>query len=49
MTINRLFAAGLTAASVLASVAHAEKLQLYNWGDYINPDILAEFTKETGI
>ena len=25
------------------------KLALYNWGDYINPEILDRFTKETGI
>ncbi len=40
-------------ASVLALVAgmaQAEgSLALYNWGDYINPDVLAKFTEETGI
>jgi len=25
------------------------KLNLYNWGDYINPEVLTRFTKETGI
>ncbi|WP_322867652.1 spermidine/putrescine ABC transporter substrate-binding protein [Aquicoccus sp. G2-2] len=33
-----------------AATAQAEDtLALYNWGDYINPDVLTEFTKETGI
>ncbi|WP_435235901.1 polyamine ABC transporter substrate-binding protein [Psychromonas sp. PT13] len=27
----------------------AEKLRLYNWGDYINPKVLEKFTAETGI
>ncbi|WP_156018097.1 ABC transporter substrate-binding protein [Streptococcus ruminantium] len=26
-----------------------DKLVIYNWGDYIDPDLLAEFTAETGI
>ncbi|MCP1639319.1 spermidine/putrescine transport system substrate-binding protein [Streptococcus gallinaceus] len=26
-----------------------DKLVIYNWGDYIDPDLLKEFTKETGI
>ena len=30
--------------------AHAQgKLNIYNWGDYINPDVLTRFTEETGI
>ena len=40
-------------ASVLAltaGMAQAEgTLALYNWGDYINPDVLTRFTEETGI
>ena len=27
----------------------AEKLVIYNWGDYIDPALLKKFTKETGI
>lgn len=35
---------------VLPGNAHAEgKLNIYNWGDYINPDVLTRFTEETGI
>lgn len=26
-----------------------DKLVIYNWGDYIDPELLSEFTKETGI
>ncbi|MGN0940493.1 MAG: PotD/PotF family extracellular solute-binding protein, partial [Selenomonadaceae bacterium] len=25
------------------------ELKVYNWGDYIDPDVLADFEKETGI
>ncbi|MBC7480074.1 MAG: extracellular solute-binding protein, partial [Pseudorhodobacter sp.] len=33
-----------------AAVAQAEGvLNLYNWGDYTSPDLLAKFEKETGI
>ena len=27
----------------------SDKLVIYNWGDYIDPDLLTKFTKETGI
>jgi len=38
-------------AALLASsvVQAAQELHLYNWGDYINPQILSRFTEETGI
>jgi spermidine/putrescine transport system substrate-binding protein len=39
-------------AFLLASTALASaegELQLFNWGDYTNPDLLAKFEKETGI
>ncbi len=37
-------------AALVPSAASAEgELNLYNWGDYINPAVLEEFTKETGI
>lgn len=36
--------------TLLAGAAAAEgTLSLYNWGDYINPDVLTKFTEETGI
>ena len=35
---------------VLAAVAaSAETISVYNWGDYIDVDTLAQFTEETGI
>ncbi|MAZ82015.1 MAG: ABC transporter substrate-binding protein [Hoeflea sp.] len=40
----------LVAAAALApTLASAEELHLYNWGDYINPAVLEKFTEETGI
>lgn len=43
--------AGLALALSLTAGAAAaqETLSLYNWGDYINPDVLTKFTEETGI
>lgn len=36
--------------TLMAGAAAAEgTLSLYNWGDYINPDVLTRFTEETGI
>lgn len=43
----------LTATAMLlatAAMAQAEgELQLFNWGDYTSPELLAKFEKETGI
>ncbi len=41
----------VTAALVLAASAHAQtrKVNVYNWTDYIAPEALKDFTKETGI
>ncbi|MEQ8666307.1 MAG: spermidine/putrescine ABC transporter substrate-binding protein [Rhodospirillales bacterium] len=34
----------------VSSDAQAQgKLNIYNWGDYINPDVLTRFTEDTGI
>lgn len=52
---GRKFASGLLAAAVMATgltVAHAQEdkvLNIYNWSDYISPDLIANFEKETGI
>jgi spermidine/putrescine transport system substrate-binding protein len=32
-----------------AGQAHAEKLRILTWADYVPPDLIAAFTKETGI
>jgi spermidine/putrescine transport system substrate-binding protein len=40
----------LAGAVTLAAPVRAEgQLNIYNWGDYINPDVLTRFTEETGI
>jgi spermidine/putrescine-binding protein len=43
------FAILLVLISCLVSVALAEKVSVYNWGDYIDPETLKIFEKETGI
>ncbi len=30
-------------------IGSGDKLVIYNWGDYIDPELLTKFTKETGI
>lgn len=47
----RKFPLCITLAALFAShtVQAAEALHLYNWGDYINPEVLNRFTAETGI
>ena len=38
------------AVTMSAGAAFADgELQIYNWGDYINPLILKKFNEETGI
>lgn len=55
------FLAGIVAIIVLLSLtssymnlksgnqSDSNKLVIYNWGDYIDPELLTKFTKETGI
>lgn len=42
---------GLVLSFVFSSLPAkaAGELRLYNWGDYINPEVLTRFTQETGI
>lgn len=49
--ISRPGAVCLIAAMLAAPLAaRAEgQLNIYNWGDYINPEVLTRFTEETGI
>jgi putrescine transport system substrate-binding protein len=43
-------ALGLGAASTtVAAAQNARVVNVYNWSDYIDPQVLAEFTKQTGI
>ncbi len=37
------------AAALIAGAASAEEVRVYNWSDYIDEDLLAEFEQETGI
>ena len=50
MKVTRIVAAAL-AVSVLTlpAVAQERRVNVYNWSDYIDESILAEFTEETGI
>ncbi|HEI8865626.1 spermidine/putrescine ABC transporter substrate-binding protein PotF [Serratia sp. AKBS12] len=41
--------AGLLMATSVAASAEEKTLHVYNWSDYIAPDTLAKFQKETGI
>ena len=50
MNHSMVAAAVALGLSLPGTAAQAEgKLALYNWGDYINPDVLTKFTEETGI
>jgi putrescine transport system substrate-binding protein len=41
--------AAVLAAGVMPSAAQDKVVNVYNWSDYIDPKILEDFTKETGI
>src|SRR5450830_1854210 len=44
------FGVALGAVSVSVAAAQTERVvNVYNWSDYIDPEVLAQFTKETGI
>jgi spermidine/putrescine transport system substrate-binding protein len=45
----RFLAAAVAAAVLAGSAEAAEKLRLLTWADYAPPDIVQQFTKETGI
>lgn len=32
-----------------SSAAHSEQVIVYNWGEYMDPEVITQFTKETGI
>ena len=40
---------GISAYMQSRTGSASDKLVIYNWGDYIDPDLLTKFTKETGI
>ncbi len=43
-----IFIAGFYAYSG-SSAAHSEQVIVYNWGEYMDPEVIEQFTKETGI
>ena len=49
--VNFILAVALASAflGISPSAQAAGKLNIYNWGDYINPDVLTRFTEDTGI
>jgi spermidine/putrescine transport system substrate-binding protein len=50
MKVSAVTAALAFGTISLSSAANAEgKLNIYNWGDYINPEVLTRFTEDTGI
>lgn len=44
-----LYALGAIALSVSLATAQTRTVHVYNWSDYIDPKLLDEFTKETGV
>ncbi len=49
MTIKRKLFVTAATALLATTVAVAEEVRIYNWSDYIDENILTEFTAETGI
>ena len=45
----RRLSLSLAFAALVSPVAAEGTLNLYNWGDYINPEVLQRFTADTGI
>ena len=49
MRISGVMLAVLGALLPLSATAQQRTLNVYNWSDYIDPQVLADFTRETGI
>ena len=49
MTKYRLVVAFLALLAATAAQAQERVVKVYNWSDYIDPQILTDFTQETGI
>ena len=45
----RMLALAVSALAATAAAAQEREVHVYNWSDYIDPSILEDFTKETGI
>lgn len=44
-----LFGVSFYMQKTTSSTSQSDKLVIYNWGDYIDPDLITKFTDETGI
>ena len=44
-----LFGLSVYMQKTTSSTSQSDKLVIYNWGDYIDPDLITKFTDETGI
>lgn len=44
-----LFGVSVYMQKTMSSTSQSNKLVIYNWGDYIAPDLITKFTDETGI
>ena len=44
-----LFGVSVYMQKTTSSTSQSDKLVIYNWGDYIAPDLITKFTDETGI
>lgn len=49
MSIKKRFLAGVLALASTSALAEDKVLNIYNWWDYIKPEIIENFSKETGI
>ena len=50
MSMKRIFCLlGALAVSVIGAAAQQKTVNVYKWSDYIDPRLIEEFTKETGI
>jgi putrescine transport system substrate-binding protein len=47
--LGLFFAAAVSLGALAANAAEDKVVNVYNWSDYIDPDVLTEFTDQTGI
>jgi putrescine transport system substrate-binding protein len=49
ITAARMIGAGATLAAASAAADDSGALRIYNWVDYIDPEVVSDFKRETGI
>ena len=47
--IKQMLGAALCGATLLSGAVQAKELRVYNWADYILPEVPKDFQKESGI